>query len=121
MNLDCIREGIAKCLIKVIEGEIPDSKPDEEDKPGQDLPIDQAALEELINKKVEEAVAGGIDLSGYATTTELADAVANLIGGAGENADTLKEIADLLAEKADKGDVVAIEEATVQETIDLYK
>lgn len=121
MNLDCIREGIAKCLIKVIEGEIPDSKPDKEDKPGQDLPIDQAALEELINKKVEEAVAGGIDLSGYATTTELADAVANLIGGAGENADTLKEIADLLAEKADKGDVVAIEEATVQETIDLYK
>ena len=121
MKLDCIREGIAKCLIKVIEGEIPDSKPEQGEGGGEQLPIDQAALEELINKKVEEAVADGVDLSGYATTKDLADAITNLIGGADENSDTLKELADLLAEKADKGDVVATEEATVQETIDLYK
>ena len=118
MNLDCIREGIAKCLIKVIEGEIPDPKPAEG---GGDLPVDEAVLEELVNEKVQEAIKDGVDLSGYATTQELADAITNLIGGADENADTLKELADLLAGKADKGEVVAAEEATVQETIDLYK
>lgn len=118
MNLDCIREGIAKCLIKVIEGEIPDPKPAEG---GGDLPVDEAALEELVNEKVQEAIKDGVDLSGYATTQELADAITNLIGGANENSDTLKELADLLAGKADKGEVVAAEEATVQETIDLYK
>ena len=118
MNLDCIREGIAKCLIKVIEGEIPDSKPAEG---GGDLPVDEAALEELVNEKVQEAIKDGVDLSGYATTQELADAITNLIGGADKNSDTLKELADLLAGKADKGEVVAAEEATVQETIDLYK
>lgn len=120
MNLDCIREGIAKCLIKVIEGEIPDSKP-EQGEGGGDLPVDEAALEELVNEKVQEAIKDGVDLSGYATTQELADAITNLIGGADENSDTLKELADLLAGKADKGEVVAAEEATVQETIDLYK
>ena len=118
MNLDCIREGIAKCLIKVIEGEIPDPKPAEGD---ADLPVDEAALEELVNEKVQEAIKDGVDLSGYATTQELADAITNLIGGADKNSDTLKELADLLAGKADKGEIVAAEEATVQETIDLYK
>lgn len=89
MNLDTIREGIRKCLIKVIEGEIP---------------------EPLKNDSV--------DLSNYVTTSELSNAITNLIGGADENSDTLKELADLLSGKADAG---AIEEATVEETVNLYK
>lgn len=117
MNLDCIREAIAKCLIKVIEGKIPEERPSE----GAELPVDEEALKELINEKVQEAIKDGIDLSAYATTQDLADAIEDLIGGADANSDTLKELADLLAKKADKDDVVAIEEATVQETIDLYK
>lgn len=89
MNLDTIREGIRKCLIKVIEGKIP---------------------EPLKNDSV--------DLSNYATISELSDAITNLIGGADENSDTLKELADLLDGKVDVG---AIEEATVEETVKLYK
>lgn len=113
MNLDTIREGIRKCLIKVIEGEIPELSND-----GEDTPIDKKALEELVNSKVQEAIADGIDLSNYATTSELSNAITNLIGGADENSDTLKELADLLSGKADAG---AIEEATVEETVNLYK
>ena len=85
------------------------------------MPVDEEALKELINEKVQEAIKDGIDLSAYATTQDLADAIEDLIGGADANSDTLKELADLLAKKADKDDVVAVEEATVQETIDLYK
>lgn len=115
MDLDSIREGIAKCLIKVIEGKIP------EPSTGGDASVDEKTLNELIGKKVQEAIAEGIDLSNYATTAELAEAITNLIGGADKNSDTLKELADLLAKKADKEEIVAIEEATVEETKDLYK
>lgn len=115
MDLDSIREGIAKCLIKVIEGKIP------EPSTGGDASVDEKTLNELISKKVQEVIAEGIDLSNYATTAELADAITNLIGGADESSDTLKELADLLAKKADKEEIVAIEEATVEETKDLYK
>lgn len=114
MDLNSIREGIAKCLIKIIEGKLPEIST------GEDVPVDQEALENLINQKVKEAIADGIDLSGYATVEELQKAVTDLIGGADESSDTLKELADLLAKKADKDSVEAMEGATVEETVELY-
>ena len=114
MDLDSIREGIAKCLIKIIEGKLPEIST------GEDVPVDQEVLENLIDQKVKEAIADGIDLSGYATVEELQKAVTDLIGGADESSDTLKELADLLAKKADKDSVEAMEGATVQETVELY-
>lgn len=48
----------------------------------------------------------GIDLSGYALKTDVNKAIADLINGAPETLDTLKEVADALAENADVVDAL---------------
>lgn len=60
-------------------------------------------------KEVDDKIAG-IDFSPYATTTYVNTAIANLINGAPSTLDTLKEIADALADNAD---VVAALDAAI--------
>lgn len=79
-----------------------------------------AAINELkaANTGIETNYAKKTDLTSLATKTELSNQISDLIGGADEDNDTLKEIADRVTAlaQADKGLVSAVATQTFTET-----
>ena len=77
--------------------------------------LDGYATEVYVRSQI-----AGIDLSPYATKTDVSTAIANLINGAPTTLDTLKEIADALAENEDVVEALEAAIGTKANASDVY-
>lgn len=77
--------------------------------------LDGYATEVYVRNQI-----AGIDLSPYATKTDVSTAIANLINGAPTTLDTLKEIADALAENEDVVEALEAAIGTKANASDVY-
>ena len=80
-----------------------------------DVDLTGYATEEYVRNQI-----AGIDLSPYATKTDVSTAIANLINGAPTTLDTLKEIADALAENEDVVEALEAAIGTKANASDVY-